>query len=249
MIKAVFFDLFGTLFVYGDMKQAWCDWLHFFYESMKGCGLMMQKEDFSKACDLFFGKDEPEMIDAEMTVFEGRIKALSTDLGLDISKNDVTSIADLIVGKWQEQISIDSDAIPTIQQLKRDKIIGLVSNFDHPPHVRRCLSKYGMDSLFDTVVISGEVGVKKPNSRIFKPALKKTNLNAGEVAYVGDTQEDIMAAETAGMVPILIERKDKRTNNAALDYSVEQQKMASVDNDNVRVIAKLPDVLTVLEQK
>ena len=249
MIRGIFFDLFGTLFIYGDMKKAWSDWLYCLYSSMQDCGLEISMDEFSKECDMFFGEKEPTFIDNDLTIFEKRIKELSSSLRLTISKGDICSIANITIDKWQNQISLDTEAIPTIKQLKKDRIIGLVSNFDHPPHVRRYLSKYNMDALFDAVVISGEVGVKKPNPKIFEPALTETNLKANEVAYVGDTIGDIEAARAANIKPILIVRMVKRTDNKFVNLSVEQLKEFSGNNVDTRVISKLPELMTIFKQK
>ena len=151
-----------THFVYGDMKKAWADWLHNFHESLQAYGLSLSKEDFSKECDRFFGKDEPISSEENLTVFERCIKSLCSALELEICNEDIKAIADFIAGKWQEQIELDQDAIPALTKLKEVKILGLVSNFDHPPHVRKYLSHYGLDNFFSTVIISGDVGLKKP---------------------------------------------------------------------------------------
>jgi len=245
MIRGILFDLYGTLFVYGDMKKAWADWLNCFHSSMHDCGLKISKDEFSKECDRFFSREEPAFSDTGLSVLEKRIKRLSLDFSLSVSNDDVRSIANLIVGKWQEQISLDADAISTIQHLKKSRIVGLVSNFDHPPHVRKSLSKYDLDSLFDTIVISGEIGVKKPDPRIFEPALAEVGLNATEVAYVGDTREDILAARAANMIPILIKRNGKVTNSTALDYSVEQYKNAWEDEVDLAV-SSLSELIMIL---
>ena len=42
--------------------------------------------------------------------------------------------------------------------------------------------------MFDTVVISGEVGVKKPDPAIFRIALDQTGLQPQDVAFVGDSE-------------------------------------------------------------
>ncbi len=246
MIRGVFFDLFGTLFIYGDMKKAWADWLHYFHSSMQDCGLAMSKNEFSIACDRFFGKEEPISNDTDMTVFEKRINALGFDLNINLSKVNVSSIANLIVDKWQEQISLDADAIPTIQQLKKDKVIGLVSNFDHPPHVYRCLSKYDMSDLFDTITVSGEIGVKKPDPEIFNPALAETGMDPSEVVYVGDTEEDIAAARAANMKPIFIQRQDAGTDQTALDFLTENRKQARDGNRDANPISSLPELITLV---
>jgi 2-haloacid dehalogenase len=53
---------------------------------------------------------------------------------------------------------------------------------------------------FQAVVISEEVGIAKPDPRIFAPALKAVGVAAGDVLYVGDSvTSDMAAARNAGM--------------------------------------------------
>lgn len=243
--RGVFFDLFGTLFIYGDMKKAWADWFDHFYISMKDLGLSISRDEFSLACDRFFRKDEPPE-EKGLTVFERRIRSLSNRLEMSPAPKDLQSTANLIVGKWQEQVSLDPVALSTLRKLRKTKSLGLVSNFDHPPHVRCCLAKYGMDEFFDTIVISGEVGVKKPDPTIFVPALQETGLNPAEVVFVGDTEEDMDAAKAAGIKPVLIQR-EKGTDLSSLDYSVKQTKQALKIKENVFTISGLDELKGFVE--
>ncbi len=223
MIHGVFFDLYGTLFVYGDMKKAWADWLHQFYILLHDLGLTLSEEEFSKECERLFWKAEPSPAKQNLTIFEKRIKSFCASIEIVVSDESVASVADLIAGKWQESIELDQDAVPVLKELKEEgKILGLVSNFDHPRHVRKYLSEYGLDHLFETIIISGEAGVKKPDPVIFRPALSATGLTSGEVAYVGDADMDVEAANAAGMMSILIKRQDKNIDKYCLD----------IDNDS-----------------
>jgi putative hydrolase of the HAD superfamily len=57
--------------------------------------------------------------------------------------------------------------------------------------------------LFDGVVISGEVGLRKPDPEIFRRALDLIGLPAEECAFVDDIDHNIRAAEQLGMVGVL----------------------------------------------
>ncbi len=106
---------------------------------------------------------------------------------------------------------------------RRNKTVGLVSNFDHPPHVRRILSENGWATVFDTIVISSEVGLKKPDPAIFALALQRTGIAPADAIYVGDTHDDFAGAHAAGIQPIIITRTDSPTDATALDFKHAHQ--------------------------
>jgi putative hydrolase of the HAD superfamily len=56
--------------------------------------------------------------------------------------------------------------------------------------------------LFDGVVISGEVGLRKPDPEIFQHALDLLGLRPEECAFVDDIEHNIRAAERLGMVGV-----------------------------------------------
>ncbi len=52
---------------------------------------------------------------------------------------------------------------------------------------------------------SAEVGLEKPDPRIFHAATERLGMAPGDCAYVGDIYEiDVVGAERAGMRPVLI---------------------------------------------
>src|SRR5436853_2587935 len=72
--KGVFFDLYGTLLILGDMKRAWSDWMDVFHGTLQAQGLSLTREDFGSRCHQFFGQDEPLARLDGLTVFERRIR-------------------------------------------------------------------------------------------------------------------------------------------------------------------------------
>jgi putative hydrolase of the HAD superfamily len=56
--------------------------------------------------------------------------------------------------------------------------------------------------LFDGVVISGEVGMRKPNAEIFHHALELLDLRPEECAFIDDIADNIQAAERLGIVGV-----------------------------------------------
>ena len=121
------------------------------------------------------------------------------------------------------------------------------SNFDHPPHVHAVLSELGLTDFFHSIVISAEVGVKKPDPRIFDVAFDQTGMKPEEVVYVGDTEDDVKAARAADIVPILIQRENEGN---AFDFSIDKQSLGQKElTIDVRRITKLSELITLIDPK
>ncbi|WP_433252445.1 HAD family hydrolase [Streptosporangium sp. CA-135522] len=60
----------------------------------------------------------------------------------------------------------------------------------------------GWDDVFDEIVISGEIGMRKPESRIFEHALGKLGLAGRECVFVDDIEANIEAARALGIVGV-----------------------------------------------
>ena len=74
----------------------------------------------------------------------------------------------------------------------------------------------------DAVLISGEVGIAKPDPRIFRMALSRLNAAPGRAVYVGDSMEhDMAGARNAGMVTVYIRKgKAEDADDALCDLVV-----------------------------
>ena len=72
--------------------------------------------------------------------------------------------------------------------------------------IRGVLESLGLARRLDFVIDSGEVGVEKPDPRIFQLALARAGLAPAEAVYVGDLYSiDVVGARAAGMRAILMD--------------------------------------------
>jgi epoxide hydrolase-like predicted phosphatase len=60
----------------------------------------------------------------------------------------------------------------------------------------------GWDTLFDAVVISGEVGLRKPDAAIYALAAQRLALAPEQIVFVDDLRPNVRAAAAAGMVGV-----------------------------------------------
>ncbi|WP_026909986.1 HAD family hydrolase [Patulibacter minatonensis] len=62
-----------------------------------------------------------------------------------------------------------------------------------------CYDDYDLDGLFDHVVLSGHVGVRKPSGAIYRLALERAGVAADRAVFVDDLEQNVVAADRAGI--------------------------------------------------
>jgi HAD superfamily hydrolase (TIGR01509 family) len=85
--------------------------------------------------------------------------------------------------------------------------LAVVSNFDYTPTARLVLDREGVTDLFDAIVVSDEVGWRKPQARIFETALERLGVAPETALFVGDRLDmDVAGARAMGMTAVWINR-------------------------------------------
>lgn len=83
--------------------------------------------------------------------------------------------------------------------------LAVVSNWDE--RLPRLIERLGLASRFAAIVVSQQVGVEKPHAAIFRAALDRLGVAAGEAVHVGDRRlEDVEGAEAAGLRALWLAR-------------------------------------------
>ena len=81
---------------------------------------------------------------------------------------------------------------------------GVISNSNGS--VRKIMESVGLAPYLDFVIDSGDVGVEKPDPRIFRMALAQADVEPGEALYIGDLYSiDVLGARRAGLDAILLD--------------------------------------------
>ena len=98
------------------------------------------------------------------------------------------------------------DVRPAFERARgRGLRLGIISNWDS--RLVRLMDALGISSLLDTVVSSADVGLRKPDPRIFELACARVGASPEESAHVGDhLYADVLGASAAGMRAVLIDR-------------------------------------------
>jgi len=121
-----------------------------------------------------------------------------------------------------------------LSTLQESYPLGLLSNFTHAPAARTILDQLDLNRFFDVILISGEIGYRKPHPLVFQMLSSELGFNPNEIAYVGDDPEpDVEGALGAGLQPIWTTYVRDRQIPFAPGVASEQA--ANVDGDVPRI--------------
>lgn len=123
---------------------------------------------------------------------------------------------------------------------KRGKHLAVLSN-DRIFAPRATLTWLGVADLFDHFLTSEEIGIEKPDPRVFEVASQRFGKPISDIIYVGDDPiRDVQCAHNAGAKAILyVPPEQYRSTKSWRDYSV------SPDKEDRRV-ERFSDLLTVI---
>jgi epoxide hydrolase-like predicted phosphatase len=102
---------------------------------------------------------------------------------------------------------IDRKLVEYIRSLRGEFHTGLISNAWSG--LREFITKEKLIDLFDTVIISAEIGVTKPSAKIYEVALDQAKVRAGDAVFVDDMPINIEACEKIGMKGVLFNHPEK----------------------------------------
>ncbi|MED3398879.1 HAD-IA family hydrolase [Bacillus wiedmannii] len=104
---------------------------------------------------------------------------------------------------WNENFptcfSIDQNTIHFLNHIKSHFKIGIITNGSTHRQKAKIINT-NLNNYFDTIIISEEVGLSKPDKRIFELALNKLNMQPEDVLFIGDDLEkDIAGPQNANI--------------------------------------------------
>ncbi len=157
-----------------------------------------------------FGGDAPELRALRAFVPSFRVAVWSEALaavGIAISDQGLAAeLAETYRTTRRARQLLDAEAEPILGALARDRRLALVTN-GAPDVQREKLAGTPLARYFAAIVISCEVGVAKPDPRIFELALERIGADAHETVMVGDSlARDVAGAHAAGIRAVWIDR-------------------------------------------
>ncbi|TFG16471.1 MAG: TIGR02253 family HAD-type hydrolase [Promethearchaeota archaeon] len=144
-------------------------------------------------------------------------------------------IAAAVMAYHQEKIDslvLYEDVKPSLKKIRDMGIKSAIISDGIPIKQYEKILRLQIDELIDLIVITDEVGIRKPNPKLFEYFLEKFGVKGNETIYVGDNLEkDIIPAKINGINTIYIHRGGKYdkalsnlkiTNENKPDYEISQ---------------------------
>ena len=127
---------------------------------------------------------------------QANARAVWESVGQQLQLGDAT-LRRLRRAFWQGD-RLDRELLDFIRDLRPEHRTGLLSNAW--PELRRDLvERWNMADAFDEIVISAEVGLAKPDPRIYELILDRFDIQPAAAVFVDDFEENVAAAAEIGM--------------------------------------------------
>ena len=207
-IKAILFDLDGTLFHYLPSSG------EVFLEYVRSIGLHVSEEDRLRAEQWvhFYFAYSPEL-QADIKMFKDdtkgfwdnftRQRLVASGIHPAQAVELVSRVSAYMSETYKPETHVPDEAHTLLKFLKESSyMLGMVSNRNNP--YQEEMRKLNLDYYFQFFLAGGEVNSFKPDTLIFERALELAGTSAHETMYVGDNYyADILGSQRAGLTPVL----------------------------------------------
>lgn len=204
----IFFDIDGTLLDHKFSERAGV--LEFYRNHVNALPDLSQEEFYALWCGIS-DKHFARFLRGEISFQEHRrerIKEVFDIAGIAIRSEDAELAFKDYLREYEQNWRLFDDAMPCLECLKKEHRLGIISNGDLEQQLYK-LEKMQIRDYFDIVVASGDIGVSKPDRRIFEIACEKGGVRPNQAYYIGDDFKiDIIACQDAGMKGIWANRNN-----------------------------------------
>jgi putative hydrolase of the HAD superfamily len=230
VLKAVLFDWGGTL-----MQEEWSDEIAL---EVHTAGLTAIARDGLPSAEVFtqyLSEHDEELFAGEDEIDLAAVMRSSfVHHGVDLGDEDLRLFLTAVHDAWAPYFSLAASTHALLESLRnRGLRLALVSNTASPEWLLHpVLERQGLVERVDAIVLSSEVGKRKPHPAIFERALAELDVRPDEALFVGDRLEaDVAGASRVGMPTV--QALWFRADDVQVDVEPDFQAFTQMDVLNV----------------
>lgn len=206
--KAVVFELYGTLVPMYPFQENECVW-EMAYQ------LGAPQQEFAQGW--FDSSNQREL--GEFATVKACIEYVCRGVRVVPESSTIMKATKTLLDYTYQTLTPKAEVIEALRLLKSDCIkIGLISNCSM--EVPLVWPSTQLASVFDAPIFSCQIGINKPDPRIYKEACKQMKLAPEECLYIGNgSNAGLRGALEVGMSPVLIRAvRDYDTSRDIIDW-------------------------------
>jgi putative hydrolase of the HAD superfamily len=219
-IKNILFD-FGDTMVQTSPKYSLDVCLWRLLKSLACYGISVSLEDYKRAYEATYERILASNSLREIT-YDVVVSRTLSRCGYSSKPTDkaIIEAAEVFMDCWIQARTMEKSVPFILRKLRKRYTLGVVSNLAYSPAVSRTLDRFGVIEYFDAIIVSADVGWRKPSPKIFIEALRTMGISASETVHVGDELDhDVEGAMKVGIHTVLLKRLS--TNMAASNVKPE----------------------------
>lgn len=223
MIRAVGFDLGDTLLFYRDTPMSW---VALYPEALAAvanrCKVQPTAEQFERAKEILMQHNTRVVPRTREIPAEKILGLILETWGIDPATHANAAI-EAFFTFFQQRLSAYPETVPVLHALRAKGIpTGILTDVAYGmprDFVQRDIAGAGITGLFDVLLTSVEVGVRKPESSGYHELARRLGVAPGEMLYVGNEAKDVIGAQRAGVLSALLDRNGTGENHGQ-DFTI-----------------------------
>lgn len=213
-VKAIFFDLDDTLYDYSSSsdysKNKVFSWLLDKYPNLR-------REDILSSYEKIIRDAVKKEAKGAYDAWDRQKRFQSLLLYLGLKDNSLASrLTTIFANARAASMKPYPDTRDVLGKLEKRHELGIITN-GPSVYQREAISALKLKVYFSHILISEEVGFRKPADEIFQIAIEKAGCRSEEAVMVGNSlREDIEPAKRLGIETVLFDPKNRFTKEALM---------------------------------
>src|SRR3989344_5345064 len=137
----------------------------------------------------------------------------------------------LLVREYRRRFTTYDEVLAIVKNLKLNKYkLGIIS--DTIPRHASLLKKNSIFKFFDVVLLSYKVGLRRPNPKLYRMALRKLNSKSENSIFIDDISENVRTINKLGMIG-MVYKSPKQIRLSMEKMGVNCQPPAEIKETNI----------------